>query len=195
MAMRKKKRSKKWIFVLVGVFAIGLIFGYFIFKSFNTEEEYSFNGFTVKKTLMNTWKIKMVYQGNSFEVDFRVDPRSLIVKDYKLPENYDILLRIEKINVISDPDLPAKYSLGMYDLIKVLRVILGKDVEIGVSREYADMKVLNCTEYGVYFTSNNETNIIHWADKCLVINATNADFAIEAADLLAYHYLGIIRND
>ncbi|MEM2031948.1 MAG: hypothetical protein QW210_01245 [Candidatus Woesearchaeota archaeon] len=194
--MKKKKNNKKrLIWIVVSLLFIFVVIGlFFLFSSKNKESEYVFNGFTFYRSIANTWKFKFNYQGQEYDVALRVDPKSLIAKNYKLVENYDMFLRLQSVNIFSDPDLDAKYTFGMYDLGKIFASVFGIKVNYGVSRSYADLAVYNCSEYGFYFTKNNESNKFYWLDKCLVINTTNADVAIEYADFLVYHYLGVLNG-
>ena len=193
-------------YIIAGAIILLWIAGIFLYTFSPTSNQYSYsNGnsvFDITVLSDTETKIPIYFPGDDtqYTLTMRNDPASL--EDIPLTGNLaQRLTNDEAVFITIDPnqDLKGKTVVAVYELINVIdnELLYNTVVYTAVSEEYEDKDVVKC-EYAtdantIIFVTLGEETRIYGDGYCIVVEGTDEDELIRAADRLAYHLLGIME--
>ncbi|MBT3985342.1 hypothetical protein HOD38_01315 [archaeon] len=193
-------------YIILGLVIILGIAGVGIYAYSPTSDYYSYsNGNTVFDVTIlseSETKIPVYFEGDEQEyiLTMRTDPAS--VEDIPLSGNLaQRIANDEAVYITIDPyqDLKGKTVVAVYELMNILdnELIYNLPTYTTVSEEYENKTVVQCGHANdantVIFVTLGETTQVYADGFCIIVEGTDEDELIRAADRLAYHLLGIME--
>jgi uncharacterized membrane protein len=203
-AETKKKPSNTSFFIFVGFVVLIFLLIFMGFKIYSSPhagvDSYTYNSFTFSKYDLFWWS-KLTINSKPVYLQFRYGPREL--------ENISITPGIEEIiknkgaiYFTSSPNLSSKTSLAQIEVGRLIGMtdysLYQVPAQAGLTEQTGNMSipVITCANatniIGVMlFTTGNQTAVYAEGD-CIVVQGTNEQEIIRAAERLAYHLLKIM---
>ena len=191
-------------YIIIGVIVALAVVASLLYSSDEEPSNYIYtNGvstFNVDILSDTETKIPIYIEDQEYILTMRNDPASL--EDIELYGNLaQRIANDESVIITIDPNqgLEGKTVVAAYELINIIdnELLYNITVFTTVTEEYEDRAVVTCDQANdantVIYMAIGEENAVYAYDYCIVVQATDEDNLIRAADRLAYHLIGIME--